>query len=169
MQIADLHFSVGHGECRDTLKSPCVGDTDTIDLINKMLDEEKPDMVVFTGDQLNGQETSWDAKSVIAKVIGPVIDRKIPWTAIFGESWRRMRTVRTMADPKGVAGNHDSEILDDRAAQMKYMQSLPYSLAEPGPENVDGVGNCESIQAIAEHETGSLGYARFRHRQTLFA
>jgi hypothetical protein len=50
-----------------------------------MLDEEKPDLVVFTGDQLNGQETSWDSKSVIAKVVGPVVDRKIPWTAIFGE------------------------------------------------------------------------------------
>jgi len=86
MQIPDLHFSVSHGECRDTLKSPCVGDTDTIDLLSKMLDEEKPDMVVFTGDQLNGQDTSWDAKSVIAKVTGPIIDRKIPWTAIFGES-----------------------------------------------------------------------------------
>jgi hypothetical protein len=41
-------------------------------------------------------------------------------------------------------GNHDSEIADDRAAQMKYMQTLPYSLAEPGPQAVDGVGNCES-------------------------
>lgn len=41
-------------------------------------------------------------------------------------------------------GNHDSEIAGDRAAQMKYMQTLPYSLAEPGPQGVDGVGNCES-------------------------
>jgi hypothetical protein len=41
------------------------------------------------------------------------------------------------------AGNHDSEIANDRAEQMKYMQTLPYSLAEPGPKNVDGVGNCE--------------------------
>lgn len=41
-------------------------------------------------------------------------------------------------------GNHDSEIADDRAAQMKYMQTLPYSLAEPGPQGVDGVGNCKS-------------------------
>ena len=85
LQVADLHFSVSQGECRDTGKSPCVGDVDTLSLMEKMLDEEKPDMVVFTGDQLNGQETSWDAKSVIAKVVGPVIDRKIPWTAIFGE------------------------------------------------------------------------------------
>jgi predicted MPP superfamily phosphohydrolase len=85
-QIADLHYSVGHGECRDTPKQNCVGDDDTQDLLGRMLDEEKPDLVVFTGDQLNGQESSWDAKSVIAKVTGLVIDRKIPWTAIFGMS-----------------------------------------------------------------------------------
>jgi hypothetical protein len=85
MQIADLHFSVSHGECRDTPKTPCVGDVDTLELLGKMLDREKPDLVVFTGDQLNGQESSWDARSVIAKVTGPVVDRKIPWTAIFGE------------------------------------------------------------------------------------
>lgn len=46
-------------------------------------------------------------------------------------------------DEMGI-GNHDSEIADDRAAQMKYMQTLPYSLAEPGPQGVDGFGNCES-------------------------
>lgn len=85
-QIADLHYSVGHGECRDTPKQNCIGDDDTQDLLGRMLDEEKPDLVVFTGDQLNGQESSWDAKSVIAKVTGLVIDRKIPWTAIFGMS-----------------------------------------------------------------------------------
>lgn len=86
LQIADLHFSVSRGLCRDTDKSPCIGDVDTLTLIERTLDEEKPDLVVFSGDQLNGQGTSWDARSVIAKLVGPVIDRKIPWTAIFGES-----------------------------------------------------------------------------------
>jgi len=48
------------------------------------LDAEKPDLVVFTGDQLNGQGTSWDSRSVIAKFAMPIIERKIPWTAVFG-------------------------------------------------------------------------------------
>jgi hypothetical protein len=47
------------------------------------------------------------------------------------------------------AGNHDSEIANDRAEQMKYMQTLPYSLAEPGPKHVDGVGNCEYHHTFA--------------------
>lgn len=42
------------------------------------------------------------------------------------------------------AGNHDSEIAEDRRYQMKLLQSLPYSLAEPGPLEVEGVGNCKS-------------------------
>jgi len=116
MQIADLHYSVNNGSCLGTAKSPCIGNPDTAELIAEVLDKENPDLVVFTGDQLNGKGTgdlSYDSKSVLAKFAAPVIDRKIPWTAIFG--------------------NHDSELMGDRAYQMKLMQSLPYSLAEPGP------------------------------------
>lgn len=44
--VADLHFSVGNGVCRDTLKVPCGGDTDTLALMGEALDAEKPDLVV---------------------------------------------------------------------------------------------------------------------------
>lgn len=88
MQLADLHFSVEHGECRDVSwasnESPCVADNDTIKMMSRWLDEEKPDMVVFTGDQLNGQLTSWDERSVIPKWVQPLTDRKIPWASIQG-------------------------------------------------------------------------------------
>src|SRR5258708_36797141 len=68
MQIADLHFSVSAGPCRDP-SSPCDGGAYayTKSLVERALDEEQPDLVVFTGDQLNGQGTSWDAASVLAK------------------------------------------------------------------------------------------------------
>ena len=42
-----------------------------------------------------------------------------------------------------VIGNHDSEIADDRDYQMRTLESMPYSLAQAGPSDVDGVGNCE--------------------------
>ncbi|EIW71023.1 hypothetical protein M231_07534 [Tremella mesenterica] len=121
MQIADLHYSVGNGECRDTDKTPCVGDSDTAEWLGEALDAEEPDLVVFSGDQLNGQSTSYDARSVLAKFAKPVIDRKIPWTAVFG--------------------NHDSEIADDRENQIRLLQSMPYSLVKSGPSSVDGFGN----------------------------
>jgi DNA repair exonuclease SbcCD nuclease subunit len=49
-----------------------------------VLEAEKPDFVVFTGDQLNGQDSTWDARSVLAKFSREVADRGIPWAAVFG-------------------------------------------------------------------------------------
>jgi len=122
MQIADLHYSVSIGECRDVRFSPCIGsDNLTNSLLGRVLDIEKPDLVVFTGDQLNGQGTSWDPKSVLAKFAKAVTERQIPWAAVFG--------------------NHDSENGLGRMEQMKLMQALPYSVVEPGPKDVSGVGN----------------------------
>jgi hypothetical protein len=122
LQVADLHFSVSQGLCRDTILSPCDGsDNLTSTLLAKALDAEQPDLVVFTGDQLNGQGTSWDAKSVLAKFAKVVTQRKIPWAVVFG--------------------NHDDEDGDLKKDQLRYMQGLPYSLVQAGPSDIDGVGN----------------------------
>ncbi|KAH8116363.1 Metallo-dependent phosphatase [Phellopilus nigrolimitatus] len=115
LQIADLHFST-------VSFSPCTqSDNLTNTLLYHVLDEEKPDMVVFSGDQLNGQGTSWDPRSVLAKFANAVTDKGIPWAAVFG--------------------NHDSENGLSREDQMALMQGMPYSLAEPGPKDIHGVGN----------------------------
>ncbi|KAJ6610238.1 Metallo-dependent phosphatase-like protein [Mycena sp. CBHHK59/15] len=126
LQVADLHYSVAAGTCRDTPASlSCTGGSDNLttnSLISKVLSIEKPDLVVFTGDQLNGQDTSWDPKSVIAKFSRAVAEQGIPWAAIFG--------------------NHDEETGDvPKEEQVKLMQALPYSLVERGPKDVHGVGN----------------------------
>ncbi|CAL1715541.1 unnamed protein product [Somion occarium] len=122
LQIADLHFSVTAGICRDTLISPCdSSDNLTSSLMSRALDAEKPDLVIFTGDQLNGQGTSWDSKSVLAKFAVSVTERGIPWAAVFG--------------------NHDDEDGETRETQVKWMQGLPYSLVETGPKDIHGVGN----------------------------
>ncbi|KAJ7155461.1 Metallo-dependent phosphatase-like protein [Mycena crocata] len=126
LQIADLHYSVSAGTCRDTPASlSCTTGSDnltTTSLIATVLSLEKPDLVVFTGDQLNGQGTSWDPKSVIAKFSRAVADQGIPWAVVFG--------------------NHDEETgYVSKEEQVKLMQALPYSLVEPGPKDVHGVGN----------------------------
>ena len=122
MQVADLHFSVNQGECRDTDINPCTdADNMTLTLLDSVIEKENPDLIVFTGDQLNGQGTSWDAKSVLTKFAKTVTDRQIPWAAIFG--------------------NHDDEDNDSRQDQIKYMQALPYSLVQAGPKDIHGVGN----------------------------
>ena len=68
MQAADLHLSTGFGTCRDAAPDGkngdrCDADTRTLEFVGRLLDEEKPDLVVLSGDQVNG-ETAPDAQSV---------------------------------------------------------------------------------------------------------
>jgi len=50
-----------------------------------------------------------------------LIKRKVPYVSIFG--------------------NHDDEQGMSRASQMAIVESLPYSLSQPGPADISGVGN----------------------------
>ncbi|KAL7813419.1 Metallo-dependent phosphatase-like protein [Trichoderma gracile] len=125
MQVGDLHLSTGVGECRDAVPDSykggkCEADPRTLDFLTKMLDEEKPDLVILSGDQVNG-DTAPDAPSAIYKYASLLIERKIPYAAIFG--------------------NHDDEKSMSREGQMALMETLPYSLSQAGPVDVDGVGN----------------------------
>jgi hypothetical protein len=68
MQLADLHLSTGVGKCRDALPKDynggkCDADPRTLDFVTRVLEDEKPDLVVLSGDQVNG-ETAPDAQSV---------------------------------------------------------------------------------------------------------
>ncbi|KAL4989135.1 hypothetical protein BDW68DRAFT_176256 [Aspergillus falconensis] len=126
MQLADLHLSTGLGHCRDPVPPElipgqgCEADPRTLDFVERLLDEEQPDLVILSGDQVNG-ETSRDAQSPLFKSVKLLVDRKIPYAAIFG--------------------NHDDEGNLDRHQSMAILEDLPYSLSSAGPEDVDGVGN----------------------------
>jgi hypothetical protein len=68
MQAADLHLSTGTGHCRDEEPvghngGKCEADPRTLEFVGRLLDEEKPDLVILSGDQING-ETAPDAQSV---------------------------------------------------------------------------------------------------------
>ena len=125
MQAADLHLSTGLGVCREPEPpghngGKCDADSRTLEFVGKLLDQEKPDLVVLSGDQVNG-ETAPDAQSAVFKYAELFIRRNIPFATIFG--------------------NHDDSGSLSRTALMSLTQSLPYSLAEPGPATIDGVGN----------------------------
>ncbi|CAL3965041.1 hypothetical protein PZA11_002117 [Diplocarpon coronariae] len=125
LQAADLHLSTGTGHCRDEMPvghngGKCEADPRTLEFVGRLLDEEKPDLVVLSGDQING-ETAPDAQSAILKYAELFIKRKIPYATIFG--------------------NHDDEGSLPRSEQMSIIESLPYSLSAAGPEDIDGVGN----------------------------
>ncbi len=132
LQLADLHYSVEPEPCRDvpkagvewkhTTSSNCDGYNETLPVIEKWLDAEKPDLVVLTGDQFNGQRTSWDERSVVMKVVEPLIRRKILWAAILG--------------------NHDSQSGRMKRRELQSMlRQLPYSVTYAGPQDVHLASN----------------------------
>ncbi|PQE02883.1 Phosphatase DCR2 protein [Rutstroemia sp. NJR-2017a BVV2] len=127
VQISDTHMVTGVGVCRDAIDADgkdlpeSEADPLTVEFIGKILDVEKPDLVVLTGDQLHHDIP--DSQSALFKVVAPIIEREIPFAAVFG--------------------NHDSEGVHalSRTAQMSILQNLPFNLSEPGPEQIDGTGN----------------------------
>ncbi|KAL7276092.1 Phosphatase dcr2 [Rhizina undulata] len=117
IQVSDMHLSTGVGKCRDALPAEtadsCEADPRTLEFIAKILDDEKPDLAILSGDQVNG-ETSPDAQTAIFKFAEVFINRKIPYATILG--------------------NHDDEGNLSREQVMKITEGLPYSLSEVGPE-----------------------------------
>lgn len=122
LQVADLHFSTGEGVCRDQYPEipDCKADKRTLKFIDSVLDIEKPDLVVLTGDQIFGED-SFDTVTTLLKAVNPYIVKQIPYSIMFG--------------------NHDDEGSLTREQLMGLVETLSYSLAQSGPSNVDGYGN----------------------------
>ena len=98
---------------------------ETIDLMNAALDEAKPDLVVFTGDNIHGPD--WKLKKsksrtskAIKQIMEPVVSRNIPYCIVFG--------------------NHDDEGGVSKEYQMELYQSLGNCLSVQGA-TVKGCGN----------------------------
>ncbi len=83
---------------------------DTIKLITAAVEKEKPDLVVFTGDQIQGysacykDDTYNKVKQVITAFISPIAERKIPFTFTFG--------------------NHDDDCVTSKLAQYELYRSF---------------------------------------------
>lgn len=123
LQVADMHFSTLDGACRDTFggKDPnCKADPRTLEFIERLIEKEKPGLVVMTGDQVFG-DASPDTQTSLYKAVYPFVKHKIPYAMVFG--------------------NHDDEGNLGRKEIMDLVTQLPYSLAAAGPEEVPGVGN----------------------------
>ncbi|SCU97780.1 LADA_0H08240g1_1 [Lachancea dasiensis] len=127
VQLADLHFSVGEGKCRDEFPETdnCRADPKTVSFIEKVLDSEKPQLVVFTGDQIMGDECYLDSATALLKAVNSVISRRIPYAMVWG--------------------NHDDEGSLDRWQLSQFVEGLPYSLFKTSErdtkDNSFGVGN----------------------------
>jgi len=88
--------------------------------MNAILDLEKPDLVIFTGDNVLAGNNQ--AAEYWKKLVKPLNDRNIPWAAIMG--------------------NHDQECtMKTNRVLMKIVEKLPGSMASRGPVDAGGGGN----------------------------
>lgn len=144
IQISDTHMVTGVGVCTDAVDASgndlpeSEADPRTVNFISKILDVEKPDLVVLTGDQLHHDVS--DSQSALFKVAAPIIERSIPFAAVFGNhDSEGIHALSRKLSKLGVGSPIADNILG--TAQMSILRNLPFSLCEPGPEQVDGIGN----------------------------
>lgn len=109
VQFTDVHWR--NGEEAD-LRSRA--------LIELVLDAERPDLAVLTGDIVEGSEAR-DPAEAYRQVVDPLERRGVPWAAVFG--------------------NHDDEGVLDRAQLLEVQQACAGCLTERGPAEITGVGN----------------------------
>ncbi len=128
MQNKALDFKNGKFrimQIADTQEIPSVS-PDTIKLISAALDKEKPDLVVFTGDQIKGYSSFFMGEkgktnviSTLKALIKPLEERNIPFTMTFG--------------------NHDGEAALGNNEQFEiYKESPMFVYADSVSENDKG-------------------------------
>lgn len=95
----------------------------SIELMNKILEYEKPNMVVLTGDNIDGKcKTIEDVRVAINHIASPMESRKIPWAIVFG--------------------NHDDEHkVMSKEEMMKYYMTFKYNISQIGYKVSDRIGN----------------------------
>ncbi|MCM0647922.1 metallophosphoesterase family protein [Clostridium swellfunianum] len=110
-------------------------DPRTISLMNKILDYEKPDLVVLTGDNIDGKcRSASDVKTAIANIAAPMEKRKIPWAVAFG--------------------NHDDEHkIMTKEEMLKIYMSFPYNISQMGIIDNDRVGNYNLLVKSSRGDT----------------
>lgn len=106
LQFTDVHWVDG-----------CDADLKTTANMEMLLKEEKPDLVVFTGDTVYGQ----DNIDALRKALEPVTQANIPWAMVFG--------------------NHDAELGADKATLLRVQQENPLCLSAAGDPHISGIGN----------------------------
>ncbi|XP_050215224.1 probable inactive purple acid phosphatase 29 [Mercurialis annua] len=128
LQVADMHYGDGATTpCEDVFPdqmSTC-SDLNTTAFLRRVILAEKPDLIVFSGDNIFGIDVTDPVKSMNL-AFGPAIESNIPWVAILG--------------------NHDQESTFSRQEVMKYITTLKNTLSRVNPVGVgahvlNGAGN----------------------------
>lgn len=115
LQVADQHYANGASSgCEDVLPSQfdACSDLNTTAFINRVIAAEKPDLIVFSGDNIFGADCNDSATSQVS-AFAPAVDAKIPWVAVLG--------------------NHDQEGNLDREQLMQHIVAMEHTLTRINP------------------------------------
>lgn len=133
-----LRFNSDHKfkimQIADTQEIPAVS-PDTLSLINNALDREKPDLVIFTGDQIKGYSKKFKKdpaiiESTIDILVEPIAKRNIPFMVTYG--------------------NHDAQCGVDNRGQYKFYAKYD-NFISGDLRNADDVGTTD-IQIYSNTE-----------------
>ncbi|MGN7760003.1 metallophosphoesterase family protein [Paenibacillus sp. 22594] len=111
VQFTDIHLQDGIEPERDAR---------TLVLMQRILETEQPDLVVFSGDLIYSVDTV-DPKATFRRVIEVAVQAGTPFAVIYG--------------------NHDTEKGVTRAELQAILTEYELCVAEAGPEEVQGTGN----------------------------
>lgn len=106
LQLTDTHYIAGNPKSERALKN-----------VNQMLDLEKPDLVIHTGDIVFGEP----AEASVRQILDPMAQRKIPFAVAFG--------------------NHDEEFDKTREEMLDIVMTIPGNM-NTKTEGIYGVTNC---------------------------
>ena len=133
-----LRFNSDHKfkimQIADTQEIPAVS-PDTLSLINNALDREKPDLVIFTGDQIKGYSKKFKKDPAIIEgtidtLVEPIAKRNIPFMVTYG--------------------NHDAQCGVDNRGQYKFYAKYD-NFISGNLRNADDVGTAD-IQIYSSTE-----------------
>ena len=125
VQFTDVHFQY------DSYRSDSA-----LVIMKTVIHNEKPDLVVLTGDIVCSKENTEKAWMKLSNVL---IDAKVPWAITLG--------------------NHDSQFELSKEQIIRINSRLPYNLTKDGPKGISGHGNyVMKIQSSKSSKTSALLY-----------
>ena len=125
LHLTDIHEVMPEMDDDDNREIPENKDKETLNVIEKCLEEAKPDLVVFGGDNVSGywEEFNYDLiYKTITKIVEPIKRRNIPLALVFG--------------------NHDGEVGFYTDIQMIMYSDYDNCRSTLNDEDVFGCGNC---------------------------
>ena len=105
LQLTDTHYIAGDPRSERALKN-----------VIEMLDSEKPDLVIHTGDSIFGKP----AEQSLREIFAPIAERKIPFALAMG--------------------NHDGQYDKSRKEVFEIVKTIPYNINQ-GVEGIYGNTN----------------------------